>query len=138
MPVSRHSRPALLFCDRLQGQLEHPRPRLCADLAPLEFRHSWGFGQPFNRKQPGEHYLCCDEIASARARAPHLAALQGPVTNQFGAHGVIRESDLGAKRAEFQAWAIETQNVDIEILGKVRLLTGVEFGHWSWSNLGSG
>jgi len=41
------------------------------------------------------------------------------VTNQFGAHGVIREGDLGAKRAEFQAWAIETQNVDIEILGKV-------------------
>jgi hypothetical protein len=41
------------------------------------------------------------------------------VTNQFGAHGVIRETDLGAKRAEFQAWAIETQNVDIEVLGKV-------------------
>ncbi len=41
------------------------------------------------------------------------------MTNQFGAHGVIREGDLGAKRAEFQTWAIETQNVDIEILGKV-------------------
>ena len=43
------------------------------------------------------------------------------MAHQFGAHGVIRESDLGAKRAEFQAWAIETQNVDIEILGKVLL-----------------
>ena len=32
---------------------------------------------------------------------------------------MIREGDLGAKRGEFQAWAIETQNVDIEILGKV-------------------
>ena len=41
------------------------------------------------------------------------------MTNQYGAHGVIREGDLGAKRAEFQAWAIETQNVDIEALGKV-------------------
>ena len=47
--------------------------------------------------------------------------MQGAVTNQYGAHGVLRESDLNAKRAEFQAWAIETQNVDIEILGKVRL-----------------
>ena len=69
----------------------------------------------------GSMQRACNNVLQCHTSPPHVSTThsQGPVTNQFGAHGVIREGDLGAKRSEFQAWAIETQNVDIEILGKV-------------------
>lgn len=46
--------------------------------------------------------------------------MQGAVGTGYGAHGILRETDLNAKRAEFQAWAIDTKKVDVETLMKVR------------------
>lgn len=42
--------------------------------------------------------------------------LQGVIKEGFGAHGILRETDMYAKRAEFQAWAIDVQKVDVEIM----------------------
>ena len=42
--------------------------------------------------------------------------LQGVIREGFGAHGILRETDMYSKRAEFQAWAIDVQKVDVEIM----------------------
>ena len=48
--------------------------------------------------------------------SPPATSLQGVIREGFGAHGILRETDMYAKRAEFQAWAIDVQKVDVEIM----------------------
>ncbi|KAK9824690.1 hypothetical protein WJX72_012426 [[Myrmecia] bisecta] len=43
---------------------------------------------------------------------------KGPLTQQFGKYGLIRETDMYAKRAEFLMWATEYKKVDVELLPK--------------------
>lgn len=44
--------------------------------------------------------------------------VQAALTQQYGKYGVIRETDIYTKRAEFQMWATDVQKVDIELLPK--------------------
>jgi hypothetical protein len=54
--------------------------------------------------------------ASFRVTPGSAESLQGVIREGFGAHGILRETDMYAKRAEFQAWAIDVQKVDVEIM----------------------
>lgn len=56
-----------------------------------------------------------------------VANLQVAEPTGYGAHGILRDGDSNAKRAEFQAWAIDTKNVDIETLMKVSIFDSVPF-----------
>jgi len=38
------------------------------------------------------------------------------VKDGYGAHGILRETDMYEKRAEFQAWAIDVKKLDPEIM----------------------
>ncbi|KAK2077691.1 hypothetical protein QBZ16_004537 [Prototheca wickerhamii] len=40
------------------------------------------------------------------------------VGSEYGKHGIIRESDMYAKRPEFMLWASEVKNIDVEVLPK--------------------
>ena len=40
------------------------------------------------------------------------------VTEQYGAHGIIRETDIYTKSAEFQRWAMEVKKLDVENMPK--------------------
>ena len=53
---------------------------------------------------------------SSRVTPGSAEMLQGVIREGFGAHGILRETDMYAKRAEFQAWAIDVQKVDVEIM----------------------
>jgi hypothetical protein len=59
--------------------------------------------------------LCCGWKRRSLT-TPTCRTLQGVIREGFGAHGILRETDMYAKRAEFQAWAIDVQKVDIEIM----------------------
>jgi hypothetical protein len=51
------------------------------------------------------------------AAAPAAAARRGAVVGeQYGRHGLIRETDAYAKRPEFALWATEVKRIDIESL----------------------
>lgn len=41
---------------------------------------------------------------------------QGAIGQEYGKYGIIRETDLYSKRPEFQLWAIEVKNIDLEAM----------------------
>ncbi|KAI7841757.1 hypothetical protein COHA_004623 [Chlorella ohadii] len=43
-------------------------------------------------------------------------AKTGPIGQEYGKYGIIRETDMYSKRPEFQLWAIEVKNIDIEAM----------------------
>ncbi|PRW57929.1 RNA-binding 25 [Chlorella sorokiniana] len=43
-------------------------------------------------------------------------AKAGAIGQEYGKYGIIRETDMYSKRPEFQLWAIEVKNVDIEAM----------------------
>ncbi|KFM23580.1 hypothetical protein F751_2839 [Auxenochlorella protothecoides] len=43
---------------------------------------------------------------------------KGAVGSEYGKHGIIRETDMYAKRPEFMLWAIEVKKIDVEIMPK--------------------
>ena len=42
---------------------------------------------------------------------PHHSCVQGAIGQEYGKYGLIRETDMYAKRPEFQLWAMEVRRV---------------------------
>ena len=54
-------------------------------------------------------------VVHYNVQAPASAAVR---QEEYGKYGIIRETDMYAKRAEFMLWATEVKRVDLEVLPK--------------------
>ncbi|KAL4450751.1 hypothetical protein ABPG77_001107 [Micractinium sp. CCAP 211/92] len=51
-----------------------------------------------------------------KAKVKQDKGKQGAIGQDYGKYGIIRETDLYSKRPEFQLWAIEVKNIDLEAM----------------------
>ncbi|EFN57120.1 hypothetical protein CHLNCDRAFT_143975 [Chlorella variabilis] len=56
------------------------------------------------------------EKRGSKDKARAKQATRGAIGHEYGKYGLIRETDMYTKRPEFQLWAMEVKNIDIEAM----------------------